>query len=415
MNNNKRVVVTGIGPICCNGIGKEVFWNSLIEGKSNISRITAFDPSDFHTQIAAEVKDFDAKDFIDRKEAKRMDRFNQFSVVAAKLAMEDAKLTITEEMSESVGVLVGSGIGGLLTLEEQHNIYINKGPSKVSPFFIPMLIANMASGQISIMFNAKGPNYTIVTACATGAHCIGEGAELIRRGLAEIMIVGGSDAAITPMSVAGFANMRATSRRNHEPEKASRPFDKNRDGFVIGEGASVLILESLESATRRGANIYGEVIGFGMTADAHHMTAPDPEGDGAQRAMKQAIKSAGIKPEDVDYINAHGTSTPFNDPIESKAIKKVFGDHAYKLAVSSNKSMIGHTLGAAGALEFTATLLTLKNNIIPPTINYEEADPECDLDYVPNKARKATVNVAMCNSFGFGGTNAVLIGKKFVE
>ncbi|MEQ8190334.1 MAG: beta-ketoacyl-ACP synthase II [Candidatus Eremiobacterota bacterium] len=413
--NSRRVVVTGIGPICCNGIGKDIYWNSLIEGKTGIDRISSFDPSPFASQVAGEVKNFVAHDFIDKKEAKRMDRFTQFAVAATQLAMDDSHLTITDEMSERVGVLVGSGIGGLSTLEQQCDVLSKKGPDKVSPFFIPMLIANMASGQISIRYKAKGPNFCIVTACATGAHCIGESYNIIRRGLADVMIAGGSDAAITPMSVAGFGNMKALTRRNDEPAKACRPFDKERDGFVIAEGACVLILEDLDFARARGAKIYGEIIGFGMSADAYHITAPDPEGDGAQRSMINAIKGAGLTPERIDYINAHGTSTPFNDRIETHALKKVFGDHAGKLAISSNKSMIGHTLGAAGALEFASTLLTVQNDIIPPTINYEVPDPDCELDYVPNKARKKTVNIALSNSFGFGGTNAVLVASKYNE
>ncbi|OQA15600.1 MAG: 3-oxoacyl-(acyl-carrier-protein) synthase 2 [bacterium ADurb.Bin363] len=349
---------------------------------------------------------------MDRKEAKRMDRFTQFAVAATRLALEDASLTITDEISDRVGVLVGSGIGGLTTLEQQYNIMIKKGPDKVSPFFIPMLIANMASGFISIIYKARGPNYTIVTACATGAHCIGESYSIIKRGLADIMIAGGSDAAITPMSVSGFGNMKALTR-SEDPKKACRPFDKERDGFIIAEGAGILILETLEGAKARNATIYGEIIGFGMNGDGYHMTAPDPEGSGAQKAIKLALKDANIKPEDVDYINAHGTSTPYNDRIETHAIKHVFGDYAHKLSISSNKSMIGHTLGAAGALEFSSTLLTLQENIIPPTINYEVPDPDCDLDYVPNKARYTNVNIAVSNSFGFGGTNAVLIAKKY--
>jgi len=412
LDNNRRVVVTGIGPICCNGIGKEVYWKSLIEGKSNIDRITLFDPTPFPSKVAGEVKNFNPSDFMDRKEAKRMDRFTQFAVAATRLALEDASLTITDEISDRVGVLVGSGIGGLTTLEQQYNIMIKKGPDKVSPFFIPMLIANMASGFISIIYKARGPNYTIVTACATGAHCIGESYSIIKRGLADIMIAGGSDAAITPMSVSGFGNMKALTR-SEDPKKACRPFDKERDGFIIAEGAGILILETLEGAKARNATIYGEIIGFGMNGDGYHMTAPDPEGSGAQKAIKLALKDANIKPEDVDYINAHGTSTPYNDRIETHAIKHVFGDYAHKLSISSNKSMIGHTLGAAGALEFSSTLLTLQENIIPPTINYEVPDPDCDLDYVPNKARYTNVNIAVSNSFGFGGTNAVLIAKKY--
>jgi len=412
LDNNRRVVVTGIGPICCNGIGKEVYWKSLIEGKSNIDRITLFDPTPFPSKVAGEVKNFNPSDFMDRKEAKRMDRFTQFAVAATILALEDASLTIKDEISDRVGVLVGSGIGGLTTLEQQYNIMIKKGPDKVSPFFIPMLIANMASGFISIIYKARGPNYTIVTACATGAHCIGESYSIIKRGLADIMIAGGSDAAITPMSVSGFGNMKALTR-SEDPKKACRPFDKERDGFIIAEGAGILILETLEGAKARNATIYGEIIGFGMNGDGYHMTAPDPEGSGAQKAIKLALKDANIKPEDVDYINAHGTSTPYNDRIETHAIKHVFGDYAHKLSISSNKSMIGHTLGAAGALEFSSTLLTLQENIIPPTINYEVPDPDCDLDYVPNKARYTNVNIAVSNSFGFGGTNAVLIAKKY--
>ncbi|MEQ8173048.1 MAG: beta-ketoacyl-ACP synthase II [Candidatus Eremiobacterota bacterium] len=413
--NSKRVVVTGIGPICCNGIGKDIYWNSLIEGKTGIDRISSFDPEPFASQVAGEVKNFVVSDFIDKKEAKRMDRFTQFAVAATKLAMDDSNLTITDEMSERVGVLVGSGIGGLSTLEQQCDVLSKKGPDKVSPFFIPMLIANMASGQISIRYKARGPNFCIVTACATGAHCIGESYNIIKRGLADVMIAGGSDAAITPMSVAGFGNMKALTRRNDDPAKACRPFDKDRDGFIIAEGACILILEALDFARARGAKIYGEIIGFGMSADAYHITAPDPEGDGAQRTMICALKDAGLSPEKIDYINAHGTSTPFNDRIETYAIKKVFGDYAGKVAISSNKSMIGHTLGAAGALEFASTLLTVQNDIIPPTINYETPDPECELDYVPNKARKATVNIALSNSFGFGGTNAVLVASKYNE
>lgn len=411
---NRRVVVTGIGTICCNGIGKDIFWKSLLEGVSGIDLISHFDSENFHSHVAGEVKGFNARDFMDPKDAKRMDRFIQFSIGATKLAMEDAGLVVSDEMSSSVGVLVGSCFGGMEVFEKQKVFCLKRGYGKIGPFFIPMLITNMAPGQISIFFNAKGPNYSIVSACATSAHCIGQSYYLIKEGIADIMIAGGSDVSITPVIVAGFGNMKALTR-NPDPAKACRPFEKNRDGFIIAEGAGILILEALESAKARGAEIYGEIIGFGMTGDGYHITAPDNEGKGAQRAMNMALKTAGIKPEDVDYINAHGTSTPFNDKIETFAIKQVFGDHAYKLAVSSNKSMIGHTLGASGALEFAATLLTLKENIIPPTINYEEPDPECDLDYVPNKARKQEVNIAMSNSFGFGGANGILIGKKFTD
>ena len=323
-------------------------------------------------------------------------------------------LTVTDEISESVGVLVGSCFGGIDVFAKQTNIFNKRGPSKISPFFIPMLISNMAPGQISIFFNAKGPNFSIVSACATAAHCIGESYSIIKRGLADIMIAGGSDACIDPVICAGFGNMKALTRRNDEPEKACRPFDNGRDGFIMAEGAGIVILESLDSALARNARIYGEIIGFGMTSDGHHITAPETEAKGAIRAIKMALEEGGINPEDVDYINAHGTSTPYNDKIETRAIKEVFGSHSKKLAVSSIKSMIGHTLGAAGGLEFASTLLTLKENIIPPTINYEEPDPECDLDYVPNTARKEEVNVAMSNSFGFGGVNAILLARKYI-
>ncbi|HPZ07390.1 MAG TPA: beta-ketoacyl-ACP synthase II [Candidatus Eremiobacteraeota bacterium] len=412
---NRRVVVTGIGTVCCNGVGKEIFWKTLKEGVSNIDKISSFDAKSFYSQISGEARDFKPTDYIDFKEAKRMDRFNQFAIACTKLAVEDAKLTITDEISSSVGVLVGSCFGGLSTLIHQTEKFHRGGSSKISPFFIPMLIANMVPGQISISFNARGPNYSIVSACATGAHCIGRSYDLIKRGVVDIMITGGTDAVIIPLIVAGFGNMKALSSRNDEPKKACRPFDKRRDGFIIAEGSAILIVEALDSALSRGANIYGEIIGFGMNADGHHITAPDPEGAGIQKAMRLALKDAGIKAENVDYINAHGTSTPYNDRIETYAIKKVFGDYAYKLAVSSNKSMLGHTLGASGALEFAATLLTLKENIIPPTINYEEPDPDCDLDYVPNKAREQKVDIAMCNSFGFGGANGILIGKKYIS
>jgi len=409
----QRVVVTGMGVISSLGNDLNTFWNNLLEGKSGVSLVEAFDTSDYPTKIAAEIKNFNPEEFgIDKKEARRMDRFVQFGLAASLKAMEDSGIKIGENVdAERVGVSVGSGIGGLGTWEEQHTILMEKGPRRVSPFFIPMMIANMASGQVSIATGAKGPNTTTVTACATGTHSIGDSFKMIQRGDADVMICGGAEATIRPIAMAGFSNMRAMSTRNEEPEKASRPFDVGRDGFVMGEGAGVLILESLEHATARGARIYGEIIGYGMSGDAHHMTEPDP--DGAARCMARAIKDAGIEPSEIGYINAHGTSTPVGDKSETTAIKKTFGDHAYKLAVSSTKSMTGHMLGAAGGVEAVILGLTLQNGIIPPTINLDEQDPECDLDYVPNKPRQADIKVALSNSFGFGGHNATVIMRKY--
>ncbi|MDH7481332.1 MAG: beta-ketoacyl-ACP synthase II [Armatimonadota bacterium] len=409
----KRVVVTGMAPITPVGTGTEKYWQALLNGVSGVGLITHFDASDYSTQIAAEIKDFDPEEYMDRKEAKRMDRFAQFAVAASILAIQDSGFQITDENAGRVGVLIGSGIGGTSTWEEQHRTLIEKGPRRVSPFFVPMLISDMASGMASIILGAKGPNLAIVTACATATHAIGEAAKIIQRGDADVMIAGGSEAAITPLAVAGFCAARAFSTRNDEPERASRPFDLNRDGFVIGEGAGVLILESLEHALARGAKIYCEITGFGMSGDAFHITAPAPEGEGAARSMAAALKDAGIKPEDVDYINAHGTSTPDNDKTETMAIKRVFGDYAYKVAISSTKSMIGHLLGAAGAVEAIACICAIRDGIVPPTINYETPDPECDLDYVPNEPRKMPVKIAMSNSFGFGGHNATLILAKY--
>jgi len=407
-----RVVVTGMGVVTALGSDLETFWNNLIAGKSGVTRIESFDPSEFPTQIAAEIKDFNPEDYIDKKEARRMDRFVQFAVAASKMAMRDAGLEPGTNIDpERVGVMVGSGIGGLSTWEEQHTILLEKGPKRVSPFFIPMMIANMASGQISMITGAKGPNSTAVTACATGTHSIGDSFKLIQRGDADAMICGGAEAAIRPTGIAGFCAMRAMSTRNDEPEKASRPFDIGRDGFVMGEGSGVLVLESLEHAVKRGARIYAEVIGYGMSGDAYHMTEPDP--DGAARCMKRALKDAGIEPEAIDYINAHGTSTPIGDRSETTAIKMAFGDHAYKLAVSSTKSMTGHLLGAAGGIEAVILALTLKNGVIAPTINLDNPDPECDLDYVPNAARKSDVRTALSNSFGFGGHNATIVMRKY--
>lgn len=392
----------------------DTFWNHLMEGKSGVSRIESFDVSEYTTQIAAEMKDFNPEEYMDRKEARKMDRFVQLAVAAGVKALEDSGLKIGENAdAERVGVSIGSGIGGLGTWEDQHNILLEKGPKRVSPFFIPMMIANMASGQMSINLGAKGPNTTQVTACATGTHSIGDSFRLIQRGDADVMICGGAEATIRPTGMAGFCAMRAMSTRNDEPEKASRPFDTGRDGFVMGEGAGVLVLESLEHALKRGATIYAEVAGYGLSADAYHITEPDP--DGAARCMKMAIRDAGIAPEEVNYINAHGTSTPVGDRSETRAIKTALGDHAYKVAVSSTKSMTGHLLGAAGGVEAVICGLSLKHQMIAPTINLENQDPECDLDYVPNKPRKAELNITMSNSFGFGGHNATIILKKYAE
>ncbi|NEW05512.1 beta-ketoacyl-ACP synthase II [Paenibacillus sp. SYP-B3998] len=407
-----RVVITGMGVVTALGQDLETFWGNLTSGKSGISSIENFDVSEYPTRIAAEVKDFNIENYVDRKDARKMDRFVQFAVAGALNALKDAKLDVKAGTDpERVGVSVGSGIGGLNTWEEQHRILLEKGPKRVSPFFIPMMIANMASGYISMITGAKGPNSTAVTACATGTHSIGDSFKMIQRGDADVMICGGAEATITPIGVAGFCALRAMSTRNEEPHLASRPFDTDRDGFVMGEGAGVLILESLEHAEQRGAHIYAEVIGYGMSGDAYHMTDPDP--DGAARCMAKAIKDAGIAPEAINYINAHGTSTSAGDKSETIAIKKTFGDHAYKVAVSSTKSMTGHLLGAAGGVEAVVCGLTISNNLIAPTINLDNQDPECDLDYVPNTAREAQVDIAMSNSFGFGGHNATIILKRF--
>ncbi len=409
-----RVVITGMGLLTSLGTDLETFWKHLMEGKSGVSIIESFDTTEYSTHFAATIKDFNPEQYIDRVEARRMDRFVQFASTAALFALKDANLNIKEDTDpDRVGVSVGSGIGGLATWEEQHKTLLNKGPKRVSPFFIPMMIANMASGQISIITGAKGPSTTVVTACATGSQSIGDSYKIIQRGDADVMICGGSEAPVSPTGLAGFGALRAMSTRNDEPQKASRPFDIGRDGFVMGEGAGVLILESLEHATKRGAHIYGEVIGYGMSSDAFHMTLTAPGGEGAVRSMAAAMKDAGIQPVDVDYINAHGTSTPAGDISETAAIRTAFGDHAYKLAVSSTKSMTGHLLGAAGGVEAVICALTIQNGVIPPTINYDHPDPECDLDYVPNVARKADVEIAMSNSFGFGGHNATIILRKF--
>ncbi|AUS26148.1 beta-ketoacyl-ACP synthase II [Paenibacillus polymyxa] len=406
----QRVVITGMGVITSLGQDLNTLWDNLMAGKSGISKIEAFDTSEYTTKIAASIKDFNPEDYIDRKDARKMDRFVQFAVAASKLALEDSKLVIGENVdAERVGVSVGSGIGGLGTWEDQHNALIEKGPKRVSPFFIPMMIANMGSGQVSISLGAKGPNTSPVTACATGSHAIGDSFRMIQRGDADAMICGGAEATIRPIGIAGFCSMRAMSTRNDEPEKASRPFDTERDGFVMGEGSGVLILESLDHALKRGAHIYGEVIGYGLSGDAHHMTEPDPEG--AARCIRMAIRDAGLNPEDIDYINAHGTSTPVGDKSETEAVKKTLGEHAYKVAISSTKSMTGHLLGAAGGVEAVICGLALQHQTIPPTINLDNQDPACDLDYVPNEPRKAELNVVMSNSFGFGGHNATVILK----
>jgi len=410
-----RVVITGLGAVTPIGNEVSTFWKNMISGVSGIDYVTAFDTSEYTTRIAGEVKNFNPEDYMDRKEAKRVDRFIQFAIAATKQALAQADLDISKMDATRAGVYIGSGIGGLATLEENHKILLEKGPRRVSPFMVPMMIANMASGLVSIEIGAKGPNSSVVSACATGTHAIGDAAEIIRRGRADVMIAGGSEATIRPLAFAGFGNMKALSTRNDEPQKASRPFDLNRDGFVMGEGAGILVLESLEHAKKRGATILAEVAGYGMSGDAYHLTAPAPEGEGAARAMKEALLDADLDPTEVDYINAHGTSTDYNDKFETLAIKSVFGDYAYKVAISSTKSMTGHLLGAAGGVEAIACVLAIREGIIPPTINYETPDPDCDLDYVPNEARKANVRVAMSNSLGFGGHNATIILKAYEE
>ncbi len=413
--SKKRVVVTGLGVISPVGSGKEKFWENLIAGNSGIGPITKFDASEMPTRIAGEVKDFNVLDFIDKKEARRMDLFTQYAVSAAKMAVNDSKLDLEKVDLTRVGVILGSGIGGISTLEEQHKVLLEKGPSRVSPFMTPMMIVNMAAGQISIHLGAKGPNFTVVTACASGTNAIGDAFKYIQRGDADIVLTGGTESSITPLSFAGFCSMKALSTRNDEPTKASRPFDKKRDGFVMGEGSAILVLESLEHALKRNAPIYAEVLGYAATADAHHITAPAPDGEGAARAMALAIQDAQIKPSDIDYINAHGTSTELNDKYETLAIKDVFGEASKNVLISSTKSMTGHLLGAAGAIELAAVCLAIKDDIVPPTINYEYPDPDCDLDYVPNKARKKVINYAMSNSLGFGGHNASIVLSKFKE
>ena len=412
--DSRRVVVTGLGLITPIGMGVETTWENLINGKSGIGKITCFDTSAFPTQIAGEVKNFNPEDFIEVKDIKKMDRFIHLAVAAATIALEGSGLKITDDNAERVGVIVGSGIGGLGTIEHYHSVLLERGPRRITPFFIPMLVINLASGQISIRFGAKGPNSAVSTACATGNHSIGDAFKIIQRGEADAMIAGGAEAVITPLGIGGFNAMKALSTRNNEPEKASRPFDIDRDGFVMGEGAGIMILENLQNAQERGAKIYAEVIGYGMTADAYHITSPSPGGEGAARCMAIALRSGGVEPSKIDYINAHGTSTKAGDELESNAIKTVFGEHAYKVAISSTKSMTGHLLGAAGGVEAVFSVMSILNDIVPPTINLDNVDPECgNLDYVPRTARKMPVNYVLSNSFGFGGTNACLLLKKF--
>ncbi|MDA8090518.1 MAG: beta-ketoacyl-ACP synthase II [Nitrospiraceae bacterium] len=408
----RRVVVTGIGLVTPLGIGTEATWKGLIESRSGIGKITQFDAANFPTQIAGEVQGFVPEDYIEAKEVKKMDRFIQFAVAAADFAVADSGLSINASNAERVGVVIGAGMGGLGTIERYHRTYLEKGPRRITPFFIPMLIINLAAGSVSIKFGAKGPNSAAVTACATGSHSIGEAFRMIQYGDADAMIAGGTESVITPMAIGGFNAMKALSTRNDSPAEASRPFDTGRDGFVMGEGAGVLVLEELESARGRGARIYAELAGFGMSSDAYHITSPAPDGDGAARCMASSLKDAGISPGEVHYVNAHGTSTKQGDEIETAAIKKVFGAHVGRLAVSSTKSMTGHLLGAAGGVEAAVAILSIHNSVIPPTINLHNPDPECDLDYVPHKARQQRVDCSLSNSFGFGGTNACLLFKR---
>lgn len=410
-----RVVVTGCGAVAPNGIGIESFWRNIVNGVSGIAPITRFDASKHDTQIAGEVKGFDPLQWLEKKEARKMDLFIHYAVAAAQMAYDDSGLKVTDENRERIGVFVGTGMGGIPALEESHKVLLEKGPGRISAFFIPSIITNMGSGHISMRFGMKGPNSCVCTACATGNHAIGDSLRILQRGEADVMLAGGSEAVITPLTIGGFCSMKALSTRNHEPTRASRPFDKDRDGFVMGEGAGIMVLETLEHSRRRNARIYAELVGYGMSADAYHITQPAPEGEGAVRSMRLALADATVSPSEVDYINAHGTSTPAGDLNETLAIKAVFGEHARSLAVSSTKSMTGHLLGAAGGIESVISVLTIAHGIVPPTINYDTPDPECDLDYVPNTARPVRVGYALTNSFGFGGTNASLLFKKFEQ
>ncbi len=411
----RRVVVTGLGLVTPIGNSVEATWTALMKGQSGADRIKRFDVEKFPVKFACEIKDFDPLNYVEKKEARKMGAFIHYAIAAAQEAMADSDLDVTDDIAEEVGTYISSGIGDFWAIEREHSKLLNEGPSRISPFFIPSAIVNLAAGQVSIRHNAKGPNSATATACAAGAHAIGDSFKIIQREAADVMICGGAESAITPMSVAGFAAMRALSTRNDDPLTASRPFERDRDGFVIGEGAGIMVLEELEFARRRGARIYAELVGYGMTADAFHITMPDDTGSGAIRVMQKTIEDAGIQPEEVGYINAHGTSTPYNDKFESLAIRKTFGEHAYQLAVSSTKSMTGHLLGAAGGIEGVFSVLSLHRNILPPTINYFNPDPDCDLDYVPNEPREAVVNYALSNSFGFGGTNAALLFKRYED
>jgi 3-oxoacyl-[acyl-carrier-protein] synthase II len=411
----RRVVVTGVGLVTPLGVGIENVWQRILRGESGVGPITRFDTTQHETKFAAEVREFKPEDYISPKEIKRMDLFIQYALTAAKIAMEDSGLDMNKEDAERVGVIVGTGLGGLPTLEKYHSILLERGPGRISPFFIPMLIANEAPGHVAIQFGIKGPNLCIVTACATGAHSIGESLRIIQYGDADVMVAGGTEANLTPLTVGGFNAMRALSTRNDAPAKASRPFDKDRDGFVVGEGSGIVVMEDLEHAKKRGAKIYAEVVGYGYNGDAYHITAPCPDGDGFIRCMRMAIRDAAMPPDAVNYINAHGTSTDLNDQTETIAIKEVFKEKAYRIPVSSTKSMIGHLLGAAGAVEAIFTLLAMRDNICPPTTNYETPDPDCDLDYVPNSARSHPIDVGLSNSFGFGGTNSTLVFKRFKD
>jgi 3-oxoacyl-[acyl-carrier-protein] synthase II len=412
--DKKRVVITGLGTVSSLGLNAEELWQSLLAGKSGAAKIQAFDTTGFDVNFACEVKNFKSDDYFPAPQTKRLDRFAQFALASAIQAVKNANIDFTKFNPHRIGVIIGSGVGGFIEFGEQQTRLIQKGPSRVSPFTIPKVMMNSASGQIAIHFGLKGPNFAVASACASSNHAIGTAFKIIQSGLADAIITGGAEAAITPLGMAGFASLKALSTRNDAPEKASRPFDKNRDGFVMGEGGGIFIMESLDFALARGAKIYAEMLGFGMNDDAYHITAPDPEGEGPMMTMKLALDDAGLKPQDVSYINAHGTSTLYNDLTETKAIKKLFGEHAKKLAISSTKSMVGHLLGGSGAVELVATILSLRDNIVHPTINYETPDPECDLDYVPNKTRKMEIKVALSNSFGFGGHNATLAVGKYI-
>lgn len=410
---SRRVVITGVGLVSSVGLGTDATWEGVCAGRSGIGPITRFDASQHASRIAGEVKGFDPLNFVEKKEVKKIDLFIQFAIAASQFAVDDARLVVAPETADRTGVFIASGIGGFLTIENEHKELLNGGPRRISPFFIPASIINLAAGHVSIRFGAKGPNLATCTACTASAHAIGESFEIIRRGDADVMIAGGSEMAITPMGVGGFASMRALSTRNDEPTRASRPFDKDRDGFVIGEGAGIVILEELETARARGAQIYAEVVGYGLSSDAYHLTGQPPDANGAVRSMEMALRKAGVTPDQVNYINAHGTSTPINDPTETMAVKRVFGDHAYKLVMSSTKSMTGHLLGAAGGLEAGITALAIRHQIAPPTANLDAPDPACDLDYAPHTARPMTIDYALSNSFGFGGTNGTLLLKRY--